>query len=698
MTTPTAAAAAAGSSNSLSYVDRECSLITSYLDNSSSHKESDFLNQLENKDENVKIEGLKNIISALISGEAGNYTRLLMSVIKYCLHTENHYIKKLLLLYWEVVEKRDKQGTLLHEMILVCNAMKNNLTHPNEYIRGCTLRFLCKIKEEQILESLIPSITSNLEHRHSYVRKNAVLTVYSVFSAFPELIPDAPELIETILYNETNPAAKRNAFLMLYSIDIDKAVNFLQTILATINTLGESFQLVILELIRKVCRAQPQSKSQYIRAIFSLVNSTSPAVAFEGANTLIALSSAPTAVRAAVQSYTQLLTKESDNNVKLIILDRLAGLKRRNEKILQENLMDILRILSSPNFDIKKKILELTLELINKQNVNEVVTALKKELVTTQNPDAGPIQSQSAAKTADLYRKLLVETMHQCAVRFPAIVPTVIGLLINYLGDESAAAALDVVYFLREIVEEYSALRTSILQQTLSNFDEIRSADVARVVLWILGEYSTTEPQLLEQTLSQLKQSIGALPLLKSIEKVENNSENHESKAEEDQKSRVQHIEKQKSAKPTAPVVLADGTYASQGPIQSKPVETSQKLSPPAGFHSNLRSLLLSGDFFLASTLCSTITKLVLRYVEIAGLNSPESNEQVAEAILIFVSILRVGTVNNAVKVLDPDSHQRIILCITTLLDPEVRIIQISSIPWISFYIATFFGAVPGFS
>jgi coatomer subunit beta len=92
-----------------------------------------------------------------------------MPVIKFCLSSDNHTIKKLLLLYWEVVDKKNKDGVLLHEMILVCNAMKNDLNHPNEYVRGSTLRFLCKMKEPEILESLIPSILSNLEHRHSYV-------------------------------------------------------------------------------------------------------------------------------------------------------------------------------------------------------------------------------------------------------------------------------------------------------------------------------------------------------------------------------------------------------------------------------------------------------------------------------------------------------------------------------------------------
>lgn len=39
------------------------------------------------------------------------------------------------------------------------------------------------------------------------------------------------------------------------------------------------------------------------------------------------MSSAPTAIRAAANCYTQLLASQSDNNVKLIVLDRLNELK-----------------------------------------------------------------------------------------------------------------------------------------------------------------------------------------------------------------------------------------------------------------------------------------------------------------------------------------------------------------------------------
>jgi hypothetical protein len=44
----------------------------------------------------------------------------------------------------------------------ISNALRNDLQHPNEYIRGATLRFLCKIKEADVLEPLVPSVRSCL--------------------------------------------------------------------------------------------------------------------------------------------------------------------------------------------------------------------------------------------------------------------------------------------------------------------------------------------------------------------------------------------------------------------------------------------------------------------------------------------------------------------------------------------------------
>ena len=87
------------------------------------------------------------------------------------------------------------------------------------------LRFLCKVKDEEILGPLIASIKQCLEHRQQYVRKNAALTIFHAHKlARDVLIPDAPELIEAFLMVETDSGARRNEFLMLFKSKEDLAI------------------------------------------------------------------------------------------------------------------------------------------------------------------------------------------------------------------------------------------------------------------------------------------------------------------------------------------------------------------------------------------------------------------------------------------------------------------------------------------
>merc|ERR1719381_17519 len=152
---------------------------------------------LEKGDTKVKIEALKKTIYMILNGE--KIQGLLMNIIRFVLPSQDHTIKKMLLIFWEIIPKTYPDGKLMQEMILVCDAYRKDLQHPNEFIRGSTLRFLCKLKEPELLEPLMPTIRACLEHRHSYVRRNAVMAIFTIYKNFDFLIPDAPELIANFL-------------------------------------------------------------------------------------------------------------------------------------------------------------------------------------------------------------------------------------------------------------------------------------------------------------------------------------------------------------------------------------------------------------------------------------------------------------------------------------------------------------------
>merc|ERR1719277_674020 len=202
-----------------------------------------------------------------------------------------------MMVFWECVEKRRDNGELREEMILVCNALRNDLVHSNEYVRGCTLRLLCKMRYYRIIEPLKEVIVRNLSHRHSYVRRNAVMCIYALVKSFGlDVMPEAPEDIEQLLLVEGDLSTKRNAFLMLLNCDQDRAIKYVLSMQDQVGTMGDIFQLSVLELVRKVCRTSQAHKGRFLRIVFNLAAASSTAVSYECASSLVSLSSSPVAI------------------------------------------------------------------------------------------------------------------------------------------------------------------------------------------------------------------------------------------------------------------------------------------------------------------------------------------------------------------------------------------------------------------
>ena len=529
---------------------------------------------------------------------------------------------------------------------MICQNLRNNLQHPNEFIRGCTLRFLCRIPEVEILEPLLPSILANLEHRHSYVRRNAVLCVDAItkLEDGEDLLPDAPEMIERLLDTEQDTSARRNALQMLTRCAPARAVAFLMSQLDSLTTWGDILQNSVLELIRKACRVMPDRKGKFIKLLLALLGSTHPSVVYECASSLVALSNAPTAVKAAANAYCGLLVAQSDNNVKLIVLERLTALKGAHAEIMQDMAMDILRALSSPSADIRRKTLDIALDLLTPKNIEEVVHNLKKEIVKTQHKDGEKGE----------YRQMLVQAIHQCAIKYPEVAGSVVHVLMDFLTDANTASALDVVFFVREILETNGALQQGVYEQLLDTFGQIRSSRVCACALWIVGEYCSGKADV-EAAVGALESSLGALPLFTEAE--------GEERGEEDQE---QQGGAAKVAPPpaatTRPVVLADGTYATQTSV----LETPDLNGLQATVAPNLRALLLGGDFFLGAVIGSTLTKLVLKFKRF-GAGEEERNKAAAGAMLTIVGILRLGKSPAVPHPMDDDSTDRLSFCLQVL-------------------------------
>uniref|UniRef100_A0A6B2KXK3 Coatomer subunit beta n=1 Tax=Arcella intermedia TaxID=1963864 RepID=A0A6B2KXK3_9EUKA len=592
--------------------------------------------KIEKGNDEEKIDALKKTILYLLGGEQA--PQLLIPIIRYVMPSKNHKIKKLLLLYWELLDKQQQADT----MVLVCNALLRDVNYPNEYVRGSTLRFLAKLKNQELLQPLVESIRNNLEHRHAYVKRNAVLAIYHIYKEFPNIIPDAPHLILDFLTQEGDPSCKRNAFLMLFNTSRDQAIDYLNSVLDQVQSFGEILQLVVVEMIRKVVRNQPKERGKYIRCIFTLLSSPSAAVQYEAAQTIVTLSAVATAIKAAANTYVNLLVRESDNNVKMIVLDRLMELKEKYLKILQNLVMDVLRGMHSPDPNIRNKTLAIALDLVTPANVHDVINLLKKEIHKTQS---------DTFQGGSEYRHVLVKAIHSCAVKFPEIASDIVHDLMEFLGDESTSAASDVVEFVREVMQTYTHLRASLLQKLVSCLYQIKSGKVFRSALWIIGEYAESSAQI-ESAFAGLQEVLGdPLSLL-----VLNNSE----VTMEVRKENVVDDQPVYSG----PKILPDGTYASASALSVSPSAAESRKDSYTSSYSGLtlKQLLQMGDFFLGSVLATTLTKLALKLERQKDVSDKIKNSTKAKILLYLTSLLKLCKENKGGDV-DYDSYERIVTC-----------------------------------
>jgi len=620
---------------------KPCFLIIDY-DVSTPPSSKEIATLIEKGTEEEKIDAMKTLILMILQDE--NFPRMIMTVVQHAMRSESKYIKKLLLIYWEVIEKTNPDGTLKDEMVMLCNALRNDLLSPNEFVRARTLRLVAKMRYRDLMDSLLQPVLECLNHRHPYVRRNAVMCVYSIYMTFgDDMFPDAVDRIDDLLANESDLSTKRNCLLFLFEAAPSVAMKYLNSVLldeedssSLFGSSADILQLVVLDELKKVCKANPLEKGRYMKSIFTLsATSKSQSVLFECASTIVQLTSLASAVKLAISTYIKLLNDPSaDNNVKLLALERLVALRPKYSNILREQSIDIIRSLSSPSNDIRKKCLDLCLDLLSSKNVEDIVKYIKKELIGVQGK-----------KEELAYQEILIEGLHKCAVRFPEVTGS-LGL-VEVLIDcclLQASTSGEVAAFLQHLMNNYPQLASNIYDKLHYIFSEIKTSTVYRTVMWMMAEHSEDPKRSINCILS----AVGERPFINKRERAQQT----ENQTEEQNVHRT--------------VILPDGTYGTQ-------IISSTELKKPTHV-TGLRKLLTEVeevDFYLVTVLAVTLTKLYFK------LENSQQDKCLKEILLVLTGLVQLRTYPKKSKTensysevafsIDPDNFERIVHCIQTL-------------------------------
>ena len=617
-----------------------------YIDDEPITSYRDVTKKIASKEFPEKEEGLKTILGSMVNDD--NYPQdLMMNVIHNLTIVDDINIKKLLFLFWEVIDKHKPDGTMKDEIILVCNGIRKDLDSPNEYIRGRTLRLLTKLPYKEILENVKAAVFENIKHSHPYVRSNAIMCVLSFIDNFGvDIVPDSlPDDLKDIILKDNDTATRRNAYVLYSRISPMESLSLTQEIMENneISELGDLFALCIVENLRKLNKIFPQRSSTFIHLLLELSVHKSHSVLFEIGSLLLEISSNPNVVSSAVNILCSLLHEERDNNTLIIIIKKLYAIKNRHGEILQEQILTFANLINlNYAIELRKLSFELIDELITESTITQVFD--KFMVIFTQ------LNSVNESEyTIDLKNSML-KCMLKNIIKFPNIdkMYPLFVLEKNLTFKKDKLYVYSQINSIKELFLVYSKneiILKEMLNKIIKMFEEIDQYEIMETCIWILANYSS-ELILLKQTFDLIMKNLGDLDFEYFNENeniLENNDENH-----------IKNDNGKRTI--TKTVVLPDGTYGTVTEVLDiKEIKKQKEIK-------YLRKFLLETTFYFSANLVSALTNIIFKMKK---LNFDKYKVYYYNTINIICSILKM---NSKLVYKDPDNTNHIQMCLKFLL------------------------------
>lgn len=436
-------------------------------------------------DQDVQIQALKQLIQYQVSGETPPES-VLMKTIQYTATSSNHTIKKLLFLYYEVVNTRDRKGNLKNEFWLICDALRNDLIHPNQYLRSAALRLVSKFQEPELIGPLVSTISGSLTHHSAYVRRHAVVAIGRINQRWPNLAPDAPQDIAELLRVENDGACRRVAFLVLCDISRDLAAEFLDEVVdKSLLNLSQSMQLTATALIKSLC--SDKRKASYLPALLELLGSPSPGVQLSSALTLLDLTSSMTASRAGLTTLVNIMLSVPNSSLKLSIADQIERLIPTHTLVAQSFAVELLSSLKAK--PIRAKILSIVQKLITSDNAVNISSALISNLQS-----ANELRSNENEKNdAISFITLILSTLKIIVASQPLSIKTIYDGVSSFVADSDHQISFVAIEIVRDIAHTAPELRSVITTHLENLLQSIRTSRVIRMALYLISLYTNND-------------------------------------------------------------------------------------------------------------------------------------------------------------------------------------------------------------
>ena len=383
-----------------------------------------------------------------------------------------------------------------------------------------------------------------LVHTDIYVRRNAVACLAKIHEYYgDEFMPDIVDRLEESLDKENDLTTKRNIFLLFFRLDRDRALNFIIEKIKEEDheTFGDILQLMVIKMVQEALVKDRKVAGTCMRIIREFSSSKFNSVLYEVACAMIRYSKSSEVLRSALSILLQVLKNNNDNNVKLLILDQLEIIRKKDKLVIMDYFVDLVTLLFSGDLEIKLKFISFMEIYIKKDNIGVIQKTLIEEFkkcLADKNTD-----KEYQTKIILLINKLVPAGVISTKTFLTQILPIILH---NSALEQST---FDVVRLtVKNIFEKFDAKEKESFLEVLKNqLQEIKEIKVCSMVVNMLGLHLSKVEQA-QEVLGSLMEAVGDLPLKQKAVKVE-------------VKTEEQQAEKKFTRKT---VIKEDGTYGEE--------------------------------------------------------------------------------------------------------------------------------------
>lgn len=199
-------------------------MATLYIDVPTRTKQ-EILRCVESRDVQNICTGIEQVVVQQTDGTS--YVDVTHSIVRaVSLNAKSKALKKLFFYFIETFPKLDADGNLVQEALVFCNFLRQQLEHPNEFVRGRAIGLLARLDSLEMVELLYKPLKDNLYHSSSYVRRNVYAALGAIY--MQHRFDEIPCLLYECFSSETDTPSQRQLFSTLHAVSPDLAERYLR--------------------------------------------------------------------------------------------------------------------------------------------------------------------------------------------------------------------------------------------------------------------------------------------------------------------------------------------------------------------------------------------------------------------------------------------------------------------------------------